>query len=278
MRMKLYYWKTHPNLGDQLNPWLWPKIFPGFFDDDASHLFLGIGTILWSGYPKESFKHVFGAGYGIGDKPEIDDKWIFHCVRGPRTAQAFGLPISKAITDPAILVNALYSPPSCKAFTISLIPHWTHDKNYYRSICSRYGIHYISPLNADVKEVIDEIAASELIIAEAMHGAIVADALRIPWVPVDIHGVNELKWEDWCASLKLRYEPMRLPKLFPGRWLRKLVRRIKPLDVLYVSMFIKMVVNKPRVFLSDDSVFNRRLMRLWDEIENFRNVYVLKIN
>lgn len=270
--MQLYYWKTHPNFGDQLNPWMWPRIFPDLFDDDDRDLFLGIGTVLWSWHPKAPYKHVFGAGCGIGNRPVIDDKWLFHFVRGPHTAQAFGLPPSKAITDPAMLIHTLYHPMPAKRFKISFMPHFSHATNHkLDALCQRYEIHYISPITTDVESVINEIAASELVIAEAMHGAIVADALRVPWVPVDIYGVNYFKWQDWCDSLAVAYNPMRWIKRLPnGSKLRDKIMRNPTLSNIYTKLIFRHMVKNPRACLSSDTAFHHTLGRLVDAVETYR--------
>jgi succinoglycan biosynthesis protein ExoV len=50
------------------------------------------------------------------------------------------------------------------------------------------------------------------VVADAMHAAIVADALRVPWVPVVLSPQsNSFKWLDWTLSLNLPYKPVKLP-------------------------------------------------------------------
>jgi len=62
--MKLMYCATSKgNFGDDLNLWLWNELFPeGFFDDDESTQFYGIGTILHRKIDPAANKVVFGSG------------------------------------------------------------------------------------------------------------------------------------------------------------------------------------------------------------------------
>jgi succinoglycan biosynthesis protein ExoV len=63
------------------------------------------------------------------------------------------------------------------------------------------NIHFIDPRDP-IHTVMDEIQGSGLLLSEAMHGAIVADALRTPWValkPTD--RAHHMKWDDWATSL-----------------------------------------------------------------------------
>jgi hypothetical protein len=204
--MKLYYYRgPRRNFGDQLNVWMWPRLLPDFFDDDESSLFLGIGSILYDFLPRDAKKLVFGAGYGgYTSLPVIDDRWKFYFVRGRLTAEQLGLDASMALGDAAILVRscAIARPPRTRK--VSFIPHWesVRDGNW-EDVTLAAGMHYIDPC-ADVERVIADILSSELVVTEAMHGAIVADALRVPWVPVrPIQARHRLKWFDWASALNL---------------------------------------------------------------------------
>ncbi len=85
----------------------------------------------------------------------------------------------------------------------------------FERICARLGINYIDPCGP-IEDVLRGIEDSNKIVAEAMHGAIVADALRVPWVPVQLSDrILNLKWWDWCRSLNMEYKPLRFPPV-PG--------------------------------------------------------------
>src|SRR5690606_11437285 len=75
----------------------------------------------------------------------------------------------------------------------------------------RAGICFIDP-RADSRESIERIRRAGLVVADAMHAAIVADTLRVPWVPVATSPeISAFKWLDWTLSLELPYEPVALP-------------------------------------------------------------------
>jgi len=196
-----------PNFGDELNHWLLPKVFPNFFDDDVSTLFLGIGSILFDSHPKMSRKIVFGSGYGgYTAKPEIDDKWKFYCVRGPRTAAAFHLGQDKVAGDSAILISKYFKRRLAKPNGYAFMPHYQSlERGNWPLVCKIAGIRFIDP-----REPIDDVLAamdqSEVLITEAMHGAIVADAIRLPWIPVlPLDQTHHMKWFDWAEALDLKF-------------------------------------------------------------------------
>ena len=204
--MKMFFYRgRRPNFGDELNVWLWPRLLPGFFDDDERQLFIGIGSTLFDFFPRDCGKVVFGAGYGgYTAVPAIDERWRFYFVRGRFTAAALGLDAGLGVGDAAIIVRSCVPRPARKIHRISFMPHWQSAADGHWAEASRAaGLHYIDPCDS-VENVLTQIQQSEVLVSEAMHGAIVADALRVPWTAVrPIQAPNRAKWHDWASALDL---------------------------------------------------------------------------
>ena len=185
----LYYCKTpNGNFGDDLNPWLWPQLAPEVCRENDGTLFVGIGTIFNHKIPAAPRKVVFGAGGGnSGPQFRLDERWKVYCVRGPLTAARFRLDPSLAVTDSALLVRQRLPATEGKKFRVSFMPHLQSVAFAdWKKLCAQIGFHCIDP-RAGVEHVLRELQATELLLAEAMHGAIVADALRVPWIPVRVY-------------------------------------------------------------------------------------------
>ncbi|MGA7731197.1 MAG: hypothetical protein WCD37_07980 [Chloroflexia bacterium] len=242
--MKLFYYRDpEGNFGDDLNAWLWPRLIPGLLDEDESTLFVGIGSILDRRIPQEPQKVVFGTGVGYGLLPVLDERWQICCVRGPLTARALGLPAHMSVTDPALLVRLVRTASAARVHSVSFVPHFRTPGRAEAlgvdlgELCASIGINYIDP-RGNVEHVLTNIEASERVLAEAMHGAIVADALRIPWVPVQLFDqILNLKWHDWCGSLGVQYNPLRHlaepgadPAASIGRFLMEAATNIVPVQ------------------------------------------------
>lgn len=215
--MKPYYWESHHgNFGDDLNLWLWDYLIPGFRDVHPETLLVGVGTVLNKALLSDpGHKLVLGSGFGYGTVPDMSNaaEWDIRCVRGPLTARKLGLDESLGIIDPAVMVAEMPEFRNIpKTVRKSFVPHWESAiAGLWPEVCGNVGITYIDP-RGEAMEVIANIARSELIIAESMHGAILADAFRVPWVAVSTSpGINSFKWNDWASTLGVTYRPRQVP-------------------------------------------------------------------
>ncbi|MBB3610093.1 polysaccharide pyruvyl transferase family protein [Rhizobium sp. BK602] len=215
--MKPFHWEsTHGNFGDDLNLWLWDFLLPGLRNVHEETLLVGVGTVLNTLIlPLEGRKLVIGSGFGYGSLPDMSDRnlWDIRSVRGPLTAEKVGLPQDMGIIDPAVMVTEM---PEFKNLPKSgrrtFVPHWeSAAAGLWPEICKTVGLSYLDP-RGEAKAVIREIATSELIVAESMHGAILADAFRVPWIAVSTsRSINSFKWNDWARSLGVTYAPKHVP-------------------------------------------------------------------
>jgi len=276
--MKLFYFKHISNFGDELNAWLWDRLLPDILDDDDNTLFLGIGSYLNSEWiPTGHRVVVFSSGAGYGPIPNINDTWSIYCVRGPLTARALNLDPAAAVTDAAALIQREYSARNDKCYKTSYIPHHYSDKeagNFWRTICHDLSVNYIDP-HLPVDEVLAEIQKSELLITEALHGAIVADVLRVPWVPVTSGShILDFKWRDWCASLDMQYQPENLFNSLniPAKNTEK-VYEYSTNEKQLITEHFSNIIQASVPSLSDDILLERKITELEERLELFKNDY-----
>lgn len=294
--MKLHYCAHLENFGDALNPWLWRQLLPGCLDDDGRELFLGIGTVLSDQIPAAPVKVVCGAGAGYGPPPRLDARWHVYFVRGPLTARALNLRPRTAVTDPALLA-AGFPVPRGKRYVASFMPHHLSARYAdWKSVCAAAGLHYIDPAGS-VETVLAEIAGSGLVVTEALHGAVAADAFRVPWVAVRGYPqILDFKWRDWCASLGMTYRPESLVPLWDvsrygspltplrlaakealrhvglssRRWSPPRPLRSPPRDFEVAAHALRRLAEGNREMLSRDAMMDSALARLKDALVQVR--------
>ena len=279
--MKMFYFDRAPNYGDALNPWMWPRLLGHRLQANSSTLFLGIGTILKDDLPKADRYAVLGSGGGYGPFPSTDHRWNFYAVRGPLTAEALGLDQELAAIDGAYLMRKFELPkPVAAGPRIGFMPHWeTQLRIPWEKICAMSGLRFISP-KLSVEDTLAQIQGCDAVIAEAMHAAITADALRIRWVPVRLgEQFLDFKWRDWLGSVELTAEPIILPTIKRGvketpnesflhRGYRRTVNSttyvMKTLDLVARLHGIRRNLerNTSYGYLSNERVMNHRLDRL----------------
>jgi len=302
--MDVFYWKVNPsNFGDELNTWIWPRLIPELYDyKNNSHLFVAIGTLLNHKLPDGLVKIIFGSGVGYGDLPKIDSSYKIYFVRGPLSAEALSLGDNQYITDPAILMgiykNDLYGYVQ-KKHKISFIPHYiSHTFGDWNKVCDKIGINCISPFGS-IEEVSAGILSSDYIITDAMHGAILADTFRIPWVVVHplYKQVLDFKWRDWASSMNVNYQPNTIDCIWRGDIGKPMIVRVKNVikhglyrsglwnsswtmpdnkksdeqSIDIVSNQMLKIVNKSSYSLSDDNMFKANLNRCLEQVDIIKN-------
>jgi hypothetical protein len=225
--MKLVFFRGKvPNFGDELNLYVWPALLPaGFLDEDEDELFVGIGSIIGDHLPAHARKYVMGSGYaGYMGLPDVHDgSWDIRFVRGPNTAKTLGIDPSLSIGDSAILLRAMELPEPDESVGVAFMPHYESlERGNWAEACRLAGITLIDATEP-VEKVLSQIAGARLLITEAMHGAIVADALRTPWIGArPIYGGHHKKWLDWAGALDV---DVRLNTLKPTSVLEQYIGR-----------------------------------------------------
>ena len=304
--MQIIYSHTKLNFGDDLNLWLWPKLMHSCLQHDDNILFLGIGTIVSSDFYR---KHLSGANKillfssGAGDKPVpvIDEQWKVYCVRGPRTAKKLEVSKDLAIADGAYLLRILNIFRPGKKAEIAFIPHHrSEDYINWETICKKANVTYISP-KQPVDAFLSKIQTCKKVMTEAMHGAIVADALRIPWVPARFApNFLEEKWLDFFESIKISPSIRELPIMYQKRqrtwrlfrnFVKQTISKIAPTsgkwqnlpvsgqlatdsDLKYLISELKTIAYESAPVLSDDKVVEDITSKLKDKIEQLRDDYL----
>jgi succinoglycan biosynthesis protein ExoV len=235
------------NFGDDLNEVIWRELLPKhlFRDDDVR--LLGIGSILNADFVPLSRTRgkrmfVLGSGAGYFALPPGWENWTILAVRGPLTAELVGQP-EVAATDSAALLSLLPQivrlAPERNATL--LIPH--HSSAAYgqwEKVAAAAGMTLLDP-RWPVPVVMEHFSRAKLVVTEAMHGAIVADTLRIPWIPITVApDTLPFKWRDWTLSLNLPYEPILVSASSGWEMLHhRLVRRMAARDGVVASALVK---------------------------------------
>lgn len=221
--MKLYYYQQQDfkqkvkisNFGDDLNPWIWNQLIPEIFEVDDKNYFVGAGTILNNNLaakiPDAKNIIVFGSGYGYGTEPPvIDEHWSIYALRGPLSAQALGVNNDRAVIDSGILIRRLFQREGPQSRQIAYMPHVSFIRQAdqaWQMICEDLDLLLIDP-RWSLESVMAAIAEAPLLLTEAMHGAIAAEAFGTPWVALQTSPrILTFKWQDWCASIGIKYQP-----------------------------------------------------------------------
>lgn len=216
-----YYRVPGGNFGDDLNKVLWKYALPKQVFESERILLIGVGSLLNSKFLDEVLKSkrriiAFGSGVCYGGLRSVASSIQLSALRGPLSAAMVGKS-EASVTDGAALlalpqVRTALLPDVVDKNKILFMPH--HDSfqfSHWDAAAKEAGIEMVDPRDS-VEKILMQIASAKLIISEAMHGAIVADAFRVPWIPVTSSWrIQSFKWNDWTMSIKMPYKPAWIP-------------------------------------------------------------------
>lgn len=152
------------------------------------------------------------------------------------------------------------------------------DGGLYKLVCENCGIQYIDPrvnFYKGVDETVNLIIKSKLLITEAFHGAVVAAAYGIPWIPVvSNREILEFKWRDWCSTIGAKYEPVFLPLLRAirfrqsGSFLRKIK---KECEAVLFERKLKKIATKHKTQVIDPGVIAVLFEKLEEKLDSLKH-------
>ncbi|HVZ06370.1 polysaccharide pyruvyl transferase family protein [Rhodopila sp.] len=150
------------------------------------------------------------------------------------------------------------------------------------------GVTLIDPREPP-QAVMAAIARCDVLLSESLHGAIIADALRIPWVPLrPLAAIHRDKWHDWAATLDVTLRSEHLPATCGAEWLtvrgfcqrhrirRLLSRHRDELNGLWPNRFLDMAAQAlqraatAEAHLSSDTALDRAQSRMLDAVTRLR--------
>jgi hypothetical protein len=207
-----FWWAGEKNFGDLVTPYLIEKI-TGHHAINVSNLNLGSVNVLCS---TGSILHglqcgnytVWGSGF-IEPLAASQAHPKVHVLRGPLSGEVaadLGWESPGKYGDPALLLPLLLPADAHignvrTTGKIVVIPHYAlldATKSLHPDVC------IVSPMQ-DVEQVVPSIANAELVVSSSLHGLIVAQAYRRPWVWLRDHRNalygGDFKFHDFFSSL-----------------------------------------------------------------------------
>lgn len=290
LSMKVFFHRVHGgNVGDDVNAELWHRLIPELDQLATAEWLIGIGTILderINGLP--GCKVVMGSGLRPNSAGRLQGDIRIAAVRGLLSAERLGLDRAVAACDPGFLIAQLWPTSNSHVDGIGLIPH-VYSEQW--SEVSRAGIDagldVISP-TLPIEQFLQRLRRCKRVYCESMHGAIFADALRIPWARVRLTshyfesaGVSEFKWQDAFSVVGASSAPInRLALLRPKRaagFVRSLLRPAQALAEHRLVRALKKRSDDASLFkLSDGARLQEQTQLLLSRVAALRSEHETK--
>jgi pyruvyltransferase len=176
--------------------------------------------------------HVWGSGYISAVRPH-KTKHIVHALRGPASAKCLKTAVDDiALGDPGILAGMLLQKQPVKRHRLVIIPHY-NDKGSapLRQLVEANPGAKVLDIFSDPLTLLDDIAASELVLASALHGLIAADAVGTPNYRIKLTGNlrgGDFKFGDYYAALGIPEQAIEPAALPPAEFDRLVESYLRP--------------------------------------------------
>ncbi len=213
-RIRTYWWGSKKNFGDLITPALLLAYgYTPVYEKKHRAELLSTGSILDG--VKDSFSgQVLGSGL-IRDHQVCLPKAQFLAVRGDLSRDRLGLDESLPLGDPGLLAEKLLKAPVTQQYRLGVIPHYAdkQDKRVLALLKQQGEAACLINPEAYPEAVIRQIAACERVISSSLHGVIVAHALGIPAVWMQLSesvAGGGFKFHDYATSVGIELKPVEL--------------------------------------------------------------------
>ncbi|MFO7304222.1 MAG: glycosyltransferase [Gammaproteobacteria bacterium] len=285
--MKVYYHRVAGgNVGDDMNAVLWSTLLPSLDTLATADWLIGAGTIIdarLNSLPGR--KVVMGSGFRPGSKPATwGDDMRFAAVRGYLSAAQCGLEPDVAVCDPGFLVTRAWRCyGTARGGAIGFVPHvYSERYSAIAAAAADAGFEVVSP-TLDIESFLQRLARCARVYTESLHGAIFADALRIPWARIHAcsiyyegDDVANFKWADAFSVLGLDSSAINSIGLLPIKrsWSRARAA-LRPLQALAEQRLIRSLRRRQddeRLFrLSDTARLEERQALLLERLRQLES-------
>lgn len=210
-----FWWTGKKNFGDLLTPELILAYGYTPIETPTQHAdIIGVGSLI-DMVPKNYTGIILGTGL-ISDKKTSLEHANFAAVRGELTKKNLGLSSSIATGDLGLLANKLIkNNPANKKYSVGLIPHFVDKTHPWISKMKGLLGDSCCIINVQdkAKNVIEQVAQCDLIISSSLHGIIIADALYINNVWVELSDMvigSGFKFWDYNSAVDYEQPPLKV--------------------------------------------------------------------
>lgn len=209
-----------PNMGDQLNPLIFERIF-GYgivpvAQNQADVFALGSGLKSLATRKNTRRVAVWGTGFiSYDDCAPPTGRGIDYCaVRGKLTKRRIELKLGRAldipVADPGLLASRLLEHPATKKHDLGIIAHWREQEDpRFVQLAKLAKRPHVIDVRDHPMSVIRQISSCERILSSSLHGLIVADSLGIPNLHVKVTDRllgDGFKFDDYYSSFEVPHE------------------------------------------------------------------------